>query len=209
MSVIQKELKRGGNITDQIMLGKAQWKDLFAKHTFFTEGYKYYLSVISASTSKEEQMLWAGFVESKVRLLIAKIEDHDSISIAHPFNKGFTRVHRCRTQEEIEQVKTGSMNFHAKDIATATTGHGLTIEAAVTQVESAVNGGQEAKDDDKITEVYTTSHYIGLQLREGKWSIVHSLPPKNYFCALLGHPMGLQRWVQGRLYRLNADVSRC
>lgn len=167
MAVLQKEMRRGGNITDQIMMGKAQWKELFTKHTFFTDGYKYYLSVISASTSKEEQMLWAGFVESKVRLLIAKVEEHDSISLAHPFNKGFTRVHRCRTDEEIEQVKTGSMKFHAKDVATATTGHGLTVEASVTKVD-AINEDQKSKDEENITEVFTTSHYIGLQLREGK-----------------------------------------
>jgi poly(A) polymerase len=53
MQVIMKELKRGGNITDQIMAGKAQWKELFKKHTFFTSGYKYYLSVITASTTNE------------------------------------------------------------------------------------------------------------------------------------------------------------
>src|ERR1700712_1057166 len=80
MSVIEREFKRGGAIADQIMMGKTQWRELFAKHTFFTQGYKYYLSVISASTSKEEQLLWSGFVESKVRLLVAKVEDHASIA---------------------------------------------------------------------------------------------------------------------------------
>ncbi len=167
MAVINRELKRGGDISEQVILGKAQWKELFAKHTFFTAGsYKYYLSVISASTSKEEQLLWSGFVESKVRLLVAKVEDHPSIALAHPFNKGFTRVHRCRAEDEIEQVKNGSLKYHASDIATSTTGHGLTVEASATG--KAVNGSTELKDDENVTLVYTTSHYIGLELREGK-----------------------------------------
>src|ERR1700722_17480476 len=106
--IIQRELKRAGNITDQIMLGKSQWKDLFVKHTFFTHGYKYYLSIISASTTKEAQNIWSGCVESKVRLLVVGLEGHESIALAHPFNKGFERVHRCSTDEEIEKAKGGS-----------------------------------------------------------------------------------------------------
>ena len=96
--VIIREFKRGGDITDRIMLGKAAWKDLFAKHTLFTQGYKYYLSVISASTTKDAQLLWSGLVESKVCLLVTELEKNQSISLAHPFNKGFERIHRCATE---------------------------------------------------------------------------------------------------------------
>jgi len=173
--IIHKELKRGGNITDMVMLGKAQWKELFAKHTFFTSGYKYYLSVISASTDEEEQRSWSGFVESKVRLLVTKLEDHDSIALAHPFNKGFTRTHRCHGDEEIEKAKSGSLEFQAKDIATTTTGHGLTVEAAAK--DGAVNGEQKSIEDENLTMVYTTTYYIGLELQEGQYSIFRTLVP--------------------------------
>ncbi len=164
MAIIQREFKRGGDITDQVMMGKAKWKDLFVKHTFFTSGYKYYLAVVSASKTKETQLIWSGFVESKVRLLVSSVEKHDDIVLAHPFNKGFTRVHRCRTPEEIEEVKTGSLKYHAKDIATATTGHGLTLELAV---KDQANGAVKA-DEEGVTLIYTATHYIGLELQEGK-----------------------------------------
>jgi poly(A) polymerase len=166
--VINRELKRGGNITDQIMMSKAQWKDLFVKNTFFTNGYKYYLSVISASTTKEAQLIWSGFVESKVRLLVVNLEGHDSISLAHPFNKGFERVHRCRSEEEVDRSKSGSLEYQAKDIPTGTTGHGPITEAMVK--DEAANGDQKAGDDEDVTMVYTTTHYIGLELQEGKCS---------------------------------------
>lgn len=166
MQVINKELKRGGNITDQIMTGKAHWKDLFTKHTFFTAGYKYYLSVITASTTNDAHLLWSGFVESKVRILVGKLEEHDSVALAHPFNKGFTRVHRCRNEGEVEKAKGGSLEYQAKDIATATTGHGLAVAPSATA--DLVNGEQKTETDAKVTMVYTTTHYIGLELREGK-----------------------------------------
>lgn len=73
-------------------------------------------------------------------------------------------------RREIEQVKSGSMKFHAKDVATATTGHGLTIESAVAKVD-ADNEAQKSEGQENITEVYTTSHYIGLGLREGAKSL--------------------------------------
>lgn len=162
--IIQRELKRGGLLMDQIMAGKLPWKELFGKHTFFTQGYKYYLSVVSASTTKEAQMIWAGMVESKIRILVTSLEGHQTIALAHPFNKGFERAHRCRSDDEIEQAKGGSLEFRAKDIATATTGHGPVLESAVKDEPTDVKVKTE---DEELTMVYTTTHYIGLELKEG------------------------------------------
>ena len=153
--IIQRELKRGGNITDQIMMGKAQWKDLFVKHTFFTEGYKYYLSVISASTTREAQNIWSGLVESKVRLLVVGLEGHESIALAHPFNKGFERIHVCNTDDEIEKAKNGSLEFQVKDVPTEACASGAVKD-------------EKLEKDSRNNFVYTTTHYIGLELQEGK-----------------------------------------
>jgi poly(A) polymerase len=155
--IIHRELKRGGDIADQIMMGKAQWKELFVKHTFFTEGYKYYLSVISASTTREAQNIWSGLVESKVRLLVVGLEGHDSIALAHPFNKGFERVHECRTDEEIEKAKSGSLEFLIK--ATTDKEDAGSVKPEV--LKAPGNGS-------KSTVVYTTTYYIGLELQEGE-----------------------------------------
>jgi poly(A) polymerase len=166
-TVLHNEFSRGGQITDQIMLGKVPWKDLFVKHTFFTAGYKYYLAVISASTTKDAQLSWSGTVESKIRLLVAKLLDHPSIQLARPFNKGFNRVHRCRTDAEIDAVKGGSLDYYAKDVGTATSGHGLAAGAIVAD-NSKVDESKVAEDD-SVTMVYTTTNYIGLELYEGKF----------------------------------------
>lgn len=165
--IITRELKRGGNITDQIMMKKGQWKDLFVKHTFFTQGYKYYLQVVSASTTKEAQSIWSGLVESKVRLLVVALEGHESIALAHPFNKGFERVHLCKSEDAIEKAKTGSLEFQIKEIPTEIS-HPEAVEASSTANEETVNGAEATTKANEPTIVYTTTHYIGLETREGK-----------------------------------------
>jgi poly(A) polymerase len=154
--IITRELKRGGDIADRIMMGKAQWKGLFVRHTFFTEGYKYYLSVISASTTRDAQNIWSGLVESKVRLLVVGLEGHSSIALAHPFNKGLERVLECKSDEEIEKAKNGSLEFQMKEEPNE--------KSKPDQTDALANGS-------KTTFVYTTTHYIGLELQEGKCSL--------------------------------------
>lgn len=66
LSIIKRELERASEMAQQIIDKRLPWKDLFAKHTFFTSDYKYYISVISASKVKDDQKLWSGLVESKV-----------------------------------------------------------------------------------------------------------------------------------------------
>ena len=164
MEIMHRELERGGNISDKIMSGKAPWKNLFDKHSFFTNSYKYYLSVTSASTTKESQLGWSGTVESKIRLLVSALEQNESISLAHPYVKGFDREHRCSTDEEIEKTKSGSLEFVLKDVPAET----LDSKGERPVKEEALNEDKKPEQDDKTTVIYTTTFYIGLELYEGK-----------------------------------------
>lgn len=157
------------------MLGRGQWKDLFVKHTFFTLGYKYYLQVISASTTKEAQGIWSGLVESKVRLLVVGLEGHESIALAHPFNKGFERVHSCHSEEEVDKAKAGSLDFQIKqistdmsDLSTIKADAGNADESLVPENGGATVGTESTTKVAEPTLVYTTTHYIGLEIREGE-----------------------------------------
>ena len=139
-------------ITNEIFAGKKAWVDLFQKHTFFTEGYKYYLSVIAGSRSKDAQTKWSGLVQSKVRRLVTGIELSDAgVELAHPFNKGFDRVHRCATEEQADMVLQGSLEY-------------LISEA------EAENTTASQGDDEKSAEnifIYTTTYYVGIELMPG------------------------------------------
>lgn len=157
MTIIKRELRRGLEITESIMVGKRPWHDLFVKHTFFTADYKYYISVTTASKDKEAHRIWSGYVESKVRMLVQKLEMHPSIALAHAFNKGYERRHRCQNDEEIEQVQEGSLKFLVEDNSVK-----MDIESRGRKED--VEGQQPLKS----TDIFTTTHYIGLQLDKGE-----------------------------------------
>jgi len=156
LKIIKDELKRATEISNEIMVGKRSWSDLFTRHSFFTSDYKYYISTISSSTTKEAHKVWSGFIESKVRLLVQSLETHPSIALARPFNKGYDRVHRCRSEEEIRQVQDGNLSFLADNPKTLAQGEA--------QDDKMSSGVQELP----LTEAYTTTHYIGIELSEGK-----------------------------------------
>ncbi|PON21222.1 Poly(A) polymerase pla1 [Trichoderma gamsii] len=162
MTIIQRELRRGLEISEEIMVGKRPWSDLFVKHTFFTQGYRYYISVVSASKNKEAHKVWSGYVESKVRMLVQKLEQHSSIALAHPFNKGYDRRHLCKNDHEIEQVQEGSLEFVIKD-----EGKDQKSEEKNPKLEE----NQDSSASTSPVEVYTTTHYIGIELEEGAKSL--------------------------------------
>lgn len=166
MAIINRELRRGLEISESIMVGKQPWSDLFVKHTFFTSDYKYYISVISASKSKEAHNVWSGYVESKVRMLVQKLEQHPSIALAHAFNKGYERRHLCRDDSEIAQVQDGSLDFLIKG------GQDALPSTSPEHDESEQNDTNNNSEATGPTEVFTTTHYIGLELEEGKSQIL-------------------------------------
>ncbi|KAL2751772.1 hypothetical protein ACRALDRAFT_1066416 [Sodiomyces alcalophilus JCM 7366] len=168
MTVIQRELQRGCDITDNVMMSKRPWSDLFTKHTFFTSDYKHYISVITTSTTKEGHKIWSGYVESKVRVLVQGLEQHPSIAVAHAFNKGYDRRHKCSSEHEINRVQEGSLDYlvQAGDSSTVVTGVGN--QSPRTLANDEISKG--TSDATQMT-VFTTTHYIGLELVEGAKSL--------------------------------------
>ena len=175
-ALILRELKRGGDITDKIFTGQLQWKDLFAKHTFFTSDYKYYLSIVAASRTKEAQKVWSGHVESKVRLLVQNLDAQDSIEVARPFNKGFDRVHHCKNEEEILAVLSGDLKYQAPDVKTETTDnvkdpkHAAAAEGGAEEMKMPSGDLEQPptmKNGTEVHTIYTTTYYIGIELRQG------------------------------------------
>ncbi|EFE43707.1 hypothetical protein TRV_01516 [Trichophyton verrucosum HKI 0517] len=167
-AVILRELRRGGDMVDKIFVGQRRWSDLFARHSFFSADYKYYLSINSTSTSKEAQAIWSGLVESKLRHLVGALDRKSSIEIAHPFPKGFERVHICKTDEEVDAVKAGSMKYQADDTKTATTDETndpTHIAAAENANENVGIAEAEKPTGENKYTLYTTTYYIGLELK--------------------------------------------
>ncbi|KAI1772502.1 Poly(A) polymerase [Hypoxylon cercidicola] len=206
MAIIQRELERGAELTDKIKSGKLAWKDLFVKHTFFTSDHKYYLAVIATSTTKEAHKIWSGFVESKVRVLVGDLERVPSVAIARPFNKGYERQHRVKSDQETQEVQNGSLAYLAQDDGeddAKVKENGVEVKAeAKTEAKPEVKEEAKAEQDSEVkaengvsaslqsdpenpavkiedipsvpslgAKVYTTTHYVGLELAEGAKSL--------------------------------------
>lgn len=147
-AVMMDEFERADRIIGAILGGKKTWADLFERHTFFTKDHKYYLSVIAASRTKEADDLFAGLVQSKVRLLVKGIEDGDAgVERARPYIKGVDRVHRCVDEDQIERVVQGNTDYMIKK-------------------DSPIANGTSDGEKHHHT-IYTTTFYIGLTLPDG------------------------------------------
>ena len=171
--IIEREWDRAGDITDEIWRGKAQWKDLFSKHTFFVSDYKYYLSINAASRTKDAQHVWSGLVESKIRLLVQNLENEPSIGVARPFNKGFSRVHDCRDEAEVDAVIAGDMKHQAKGVATQMTDavndpkHGAAAAGDADGIAVTNGHTEDSANGEGTLNMYTTTYYVGIELSSG------------------------------------------
>ncbi|KAJ9218100.1 hypothetical protein DTO166G4_491 [Paecilomyces variotii] len=167
-AVILRELQRGGDIVDKIFMKQLTWNDLFKRHSFFTNDYKYYLSITSSSKTKEAQSVWSGLVESKLRHLVGALDRKQTIAVAHPFPKGFERVHIVKNDKEAEAVKNGSTQYQDKKTGTETTdqtndpAHNAAAQNGAENSEVPVTE-KTGEGDSRI--IYTTTYYIGLELK--------------------------------------------
>lgn len=55
--IMTEEFKKGADIVDKVIVGTAEWSELFQKHDFFHK-YRYYLQVIASTGSAELQLKW-------------------------------------------------------------------------------------------------------------------------------------------------------
>ncbi|KAI0698571.1 poly-A polymerase [Cytidiella melzeri] len=106
--IMTEEFKKGSEIVEKVIVGQAQWSELFAKHDFFHK-YRYYLKVIASTGSADLQIKWSGTVESRLRQLVMKLEYVESLTLAHPFIQGFDQVLHCLTEDEFRGAAEGEI----------------------------------------------------------------------------------------------------
>lgn len=144
---MMQEFERADKIVYEIYSGKKSWDALFERHSFFTKDHKYYLSVVAASRSKDADSTFSGLVQSKVRLLVKGIDEGQAgVEVARPYTKSFQRVHRCATEDEVDKVIQGNLDYMIKD----------------------PSASLEENSTDHI--IYTSTFYIGLTLPPGMCS---------------------------------------
>jgi poly(A) polymerase len=159
--ILDSNLLPGADIVDKVIVGTAEWSELFAKHDFFHK-YRYYLQVIASTGNADLQIKWwvgfsriavkkyetstccnhrSGTVESRLRQLVMKLEYVDSLTLAHPFVKGFDLVSHCISDDEVRAVAQGEVS-----------------EAVKRRKKEDIEG------KDGASVVYSTTFYIGLAI---------------------------------------------
>lgn len=162
----------GGDIVNNVFSGAGNWSDLFAKHDFFHK-YRHYLQVVASTGTPEQHVKWyvtsphgfrypifmygnnewhvwfddrSGTVESRIRQLIMKLEYVDTLTLAHPFIKGFEQVHHCLTSDEVHACANGEIS-----------------DVVAKRKKEDIEGKEGA------STVYSTTFYIGLaiELKQG------------------------------------------
>ena len=102
--VIMAELKRGKEIMDDISAGKKTWGDLFQRHDFFFK-YKFYLCIVALTHGAyDDHIKYSGMVESKVRLLVQRLETVEGVELAHPYVKPFDNKYFCASTEVANNI---------------------------------------------------------------------------------------------------------
>ncbi|KAK1224507.1 polynucleotide adenylyltransferase [Marasmius sp. AFHP31] len=138
--ITTEEFKRGAAIVDRVIVGTANWSELFAKHDFFHK-YRYYLQIIASTGDADLQIKWSGTVESRIRQLVKQLELIDMVTLAHPFVRGFEQVSYCLSDEEVRAVAQGDISD--------------TISKRKKEdIEGKAGAGP----------VYTTTFYVGLSI---------------------------------------------
>ncbi|KAK6462975.1 Poly(A) polymerase central domain-containing protein [Scheffersomyces coipomensis] len=162
--VILAEFKRGIEVMNGIVSGEKTWSDLLERHDFFYK-YKFYLCVVAGTeSSSEEHLKYSGMVESKLRLLVQKLEVVDGVDLAHPYIKAFDNVYFCpdesKAKEVLDAYGTSAIDKIAKDIPV------------------------EKGELEKPHEIRLTKLYIGLKLdlsKSGERKLDIQFPCSEFF----------------------------
>ncbi|CAH6718812.1 poly(A) polymerase [[Candida] jaroonii] len=147
--IIIEEFKRGAEIMNQVVAGEKTWSDLLAKHNYFFR-YKFYLCVVAATKDNyEEHLKWAGFIESRLRILVQKLEVVEGVSIVHPFFEIFAHSFKAKDNTKADEL-----------IAKYGTHDGDAVMKELDKIENPNKDEINAED----VPVHLTKMYIGLDI---------------------------------------------
>lgn len=167
--IILDEFKRGIDIMSQISMNKSTWSDLLARHTFFYK-YKFYLCIVAATQgSSEDHLKWGGMVESRLRLLIQKLEMTEGIEIAHPYVKPFENSYACENQAQAEEVINTYGTLQGESITKDLPEPLKKKEEENNETENKEEEKEGKQNSDSI-EVHLTKLFVGLDIDLNKGS---------------------------------------
>ncbi|KAK6921250.1 polymerase, nucleotidyl transferase domain [Dillenia turbinata] len=90
LRIMTDEFQRANEICEAMEMNKADWNTLFEPYPFF-DSYKNYLQIDITAENADDLMNWKGWVESRLRQLILKIERHTyNMLQCHPHPRDYS-----------------------------------------------------------------------------------------------------------------------
>ena len=124
-SLMMTEFERGAEVTLRIEQGRGSWEELFEESDFFVR-HRHFFQLIAVCSTETAYRAWAGYVESRIRHLVSKLELEYMIAGAPPFPQTFeVCVENCASSDEVlemhkksdsepgEREKTGDKSFYS------------------------------------------------------------------------------------------------
>ena len=87
LDLIKRQFRLSVPIIQNIIDGKAKWRQLFETPNFFSR-FKHYIVIEASSNTASDQMQWSGHVESKIRHLVDFLE-REILQCAHVWPKSY------------------------------------------------------------------------------------------------------------------------
>lgn len=165
------EFERGIKITNEIETGLATWDDLFAPSDFFFK-YRHFLQIVSVSSTPENAKVWHGFIESKIRLFVTKLEQVITLVAAPPYPECFEKVVKGAQPEAVLQHLqfTQAEKEPKHDQKEPTIGENANSENDNSSTKNE-DGDPSAPLDtsvsptDGLRDFYTSAFYIALEIQ--------------------------------------------
>ena len=108
--VIIEELRRGFDLVGKIMEGNKSWEELFLPAKFFEE-YNHFVVLKTSAASPEDLAEWDGLVKSRLRLLVAGLEQRREIFLARPHEKSYSLEHNSSSWFVAMKFKIAKANL--------------------------------------------------------------------------------------------------
>ncbi|KAJ2706280.1 polynucleotide adenylyltransferase [Coemansia spiralis] len=157
--LMELEITQGLGVVDRIIRREATWDALFERDNFFRR-YKFYLQVNVASTDAEAHNLMHGFLESRLRQYVLRLEPTGMFFLIHPYMNSIDHEYACATEEDVQRVREGL----APEDKPATSNKDGDEDGDEATNEAA--NGETASSDNSTKNVSLTAFYLGLLLSD-------------------------------------------
>ncbi|CAF0877495.1 unnamed protein product [Adineta ricciae] len=145
--IIVQEIKRSLEIVNDIMVSKAEWKQLFIGTPFF-QRYKHFIILLLSAPDQNQFLEWNGLVESKIRFLIGNLERNAYIDIAHVSSDKYTPDESIVDQQILNKTQADN------EPSNRTNGH-----------SSPDSAQQSSSSPSNPSPVYSGMWVVGLQFK--------------------------------------------